>query len=408
MKLGFLLQQGINPEGLTTTGPANHVQEVASGLRRTGHDVKLLNYAAGVLHLGPSLTELISIHFDGFGLAPKNPERLARRLQRELKLPYLNLFESLRFGRAVQHTLADRQLFLERLSWVGLGGTLAAKSLNIPLVLEYNGDPLHDLDAKGIGPNGIQRELSRMLMRWALLRARHIVASGEGWRRQLIQDWGISPRKVSAISNGTNLVEVLDRKVIRAFKELEGEGFPRFVYLGGFQPWQGVGQLLDAFHKVRKELPKANLTLVGDGPGLDAMKARVDELGLQAVVEFTGGLAPREFGSILAQSDIGLSPYCGWVEYEGLKVFDYKAAGLATIASGKDGQPRSISPGQTGLIVTPCDRAALTRAMIDLGSNPQMFQAMGRQARLEAEQEHSWSSTCQQLESLLEELLVQS
>ena len=77
-------------------------------------------------------------------------------------------------------------------------------------------------------------------------------------------------------------------------------------------------------------------------------------------IEFAGQLAPKQFATLLANSDIAVSPYCGWAEYSGLKIFDYKAAGLAIIASGEGDQPKTLQQGKTGMIVPPCDLTALT------------------------------------------------
>ena len=55
----------------------------------------------------------------------------------------------------------------------------------------------------------------------------------------------------------------------------------------------------------------------------------VHELGIEEWVVFTGHLSAHQFASHLAGADIGVSPYCGRVEYSGLKLLDYKSAGLA-------------------------------------------------------------------------------
>jgi hypothetical protein len=110
-------------------------------------------------------------------------ERGVRRTQRMLRLPYANLFESRRFALAACQELAEADVLYERMSWMGWGGSWAAARLRRPLVVEYNGDPLLDLEAKGMAPGGLQRRLSLGLMRRSLGHAAHVVASGEGWRR---------------------------------------------------------------------------------------------------------------------------------------------------------------------------------------------------------------------------------
>jgi glycosyltransferase involved in cell wall biosynthesis len=110
--------------------------------------------------------------------------------------------------------------------------------------------------------------------------------------------------------------------------------------------------------------------------------------------------------SQLAQAHVGVAPYCNRVEFSGLKLLDYKAAGLATIVSGQGNQPKIIAQGGTGLIVPPCDEVALSQAIIYLSKNPQRIREMGQQARLEAEQSHRWRNTEAELEKLFSSILT--
>src|SRR5690606_32447033 len=133
----------------------------------------------------------------------------------------------------------------ERLTWMGYGGALAARALGIPLVLEYNGDPMADLEAKGMAPRGLQLRLSSWLMRKNLGAAAHLVATGEGWKRSLIERWGVEPERVTVVENGTGLVRLLKREDLRSFKPEEPEGEAiSLIYVGGFYPWHGIDRLL--------------------------------------------------------------------------------------------------------------------------------------------------------------------
>lgn len=119
-----------------------------------------------------------------------------------------------------------------------------------------------------------------------------------------------------------------------------------------------------------------------------------------------GHLPPQEYTNQLAKSDIGVAPYCGWGEYSGLKLFDYKAAGLAIIASGENGQPAVIEHGQNGWIVPPCDEVALSNSIVHLARNYQVRRQLGIQARLEAERCKSWRQTAENLEIVFNQVLT--
>jgi glycosyltransferase involved in cell wall biosynthesis len=100
-----------------------------------------------------------------------------------------------------------------------------------------------------------------------------------------------------------------------------------------------------------------------------------------------------------------VAPYCGQSEFSGMKLMDYKASGLAVIASGTDAQPAIIEHGRTGWIVPPCDEDALYQAIIGLCSDRKLARSMGRAARIEAEQLHGWGNTAQELNRLFNKVI---
>jgi len=88
------------------------------------------------------------------------------------------------------------------------------------------------------------------------------------------------------------------------------------------------------------------------------------------------------------------------MEFSGLKLFDYQAAGLAIVVSGKDGQPATIQHGVTGWIVPPGEEAPLSEAIQCLALDVELRRKMGRAARLQAETTHGWQHTAMNLEKI--------
>ena len=48
-------------------------------------------------------------------------ERIVRRIQSELRLPYAGFFDGMRFASACKQVLADCDIFYERMGWMGFG-----------------------------------------------------------------------------------------------------------------------------------------------------------------------------------------------------------------------------------------------------------------------------------------------
>jgi glycosyltransferase involved in cell wall biosynthesis len=409
MKIAYLMQAGLSGfRKPPYSGPANHAREVIIALEEMGHQVGLLASWDGVIYRSDDLENFEPVVVRSYDRAAL---RLivggVRRLQSMMRLPYFAFFDSLRFALACYQELKGFDLLYERIGWMSYGSGLAARWLGIPLILEENGNQMTHMETLGIAPQGLQRRVSLALMKRAMHRATHVVASGDGWRDHFIERWEVAPEKVTTVENGTMLVGMLDRSQLRSFRTPDGSPSepPTLVYLGGFYPWHGVSILIQALAKVLECGVQARLWMIGAGASMDEAKQLVSELKINDAVTFTGSLPATQFAPMIAQADIGLSPYCGWVEFSGMKIFDYKAAGLAIIASGKDGRPATIKHGQTGWIVPPCDVDALCEAIVHLCEHAELRRHMGQQARIEAENTHAWKHTAQRLDVVFRKLV---
>lgn len=407
LRIGYLLQQDVDIINLPYDGPANHVREVIKELISRGHEVRVLLGLEGKIWKSDNLRDFERVNVLWMDQGPiRLFERVVRRLQYELQLPYASLFESVRFALACRQHLIGFDLLYERMSWASFGGLLAARLCRVPLVLESNGDHLRDLDMKGIAPKGLQLLLSSTATGRVVHSAAHIVVSGEGWRDHFIKRWDVTSDHVTTVENGTILTKILSRNDLCSFSQPNSSSLSvKIVYIGGFHPWQGIPFLLKAIASVLKFGIDVNLLAIGSGPGQAEAIRLANDLKVVDKVDFLGQLAAEQFAPILASADIAVAPYCGWPEFSGLKLFDYKAAGLAVITSGRNGQPATLVHGKTGWIVPPCDEDALSKAIIKLASNPEFRRRMGQAARLDAESSHGWEHTVDKLETVFFDLI---
>ncbi len=228
MKIVYLLQNGSDMRKPPFDGPANHIHHVIKELEALGHSIKFIIGINHKIYLSDDLVHYNLIEMPGLETGfPRFVERVIRKIQTILHLPYAGFFESRRFAQACIDHAADADLIFERLSWMGYGSVFAAKQLAVPLVIEYNGDPLHDLEAKGIAPKGLQRNLSAFLLRYTLNHANFLIASGNGWRDNLMNKWKIQPHKIEVIENGTELVNLIDSKKIKNYSQIRTR-FPKY------------------------------------------------------------------------------------------------------------------------------------------------------------------------------------
>lgn len=401
MNIAYLAQ--LSPEIRTPPfdGPANHIRHIIHEWREMNHRVRFIGGINSIYWKSDDLKNFEPIE----NQQKKILERSLRKIQTITHLPYLNFFESSHFSRIILNQLEDIDCLYERASWMSYGGLLISKKMDIPLILEFNGDPLLDLKSKGQLPRGVQLAISSSLFRFTLTRATHLIASGQGWKNNLIEKWKISPEKINVVENGTILVNLLCRENLANFQEKPSQSPIKIAYLGGFYPWHGTKIAVNAFHELIREGINAQFVMIGDGSDLEDTKRVASSLGIEEKVVFTGTLPPEKYANILAGCHIGLSPYCGWSEYSGLKLFDYKAAGLAIIASGQNGQPETLVHNKTGLIVPPCDEKALISAMKLLAKDRNFTVALGRQARFEAEAKHTWRHSAENIINIINQFV---
>ncbi|MFZ0429413.1 MAG: glycosyltransferase family 4 protein [Acidobacteriota bacterium] len=402
MRIGYLLEQEEDIRRPPFNGPANHIRQVVRHLNGRGHGVTVLFRSQDRLWATEDLKafEPVTVRKTDLGWQ-RTLEGGCRRIQATLGLPYLGYFESRRFAWACHQVLSDCDLFYERFSWMHYGGLLAARRQGVPWILEYNGDPLADLEAQGIAPTGVQLPVARRIMRRVLERADHVIATGAGWQRNCIEHWHVAPERSSVVENGTELLGLLNRNDLRSFRDgSDGPPETTVVYLGGFYPWHGIDKLLDATALLIKQGVRLRLNLIGSGRGETESRDHARRLGLEGIVHFLGRLTAEQYAPLLASADVGVSPYCGWPEYSGLKIFDYKAAGLACVASGENGNPPTLRHGETGWIVPPCSEAGLAEALALLARDVDLRRRLGRAARQDAERRNDWTQTARNLEAV--------
>lgn len=133
MKIGYLMQLGAEIRQPPFNGPANHVRHVVQELEDRGHEVHVLFRLDQQVWHAVGLENFERVVVQRTDQGPfRLFERVIRRTQSILRLPYLNWFESQRFASACVQCLSGVDLLYERTSWLGYGGALASRRLHIP------------------------------------------------------------------------------------------------------------------------------------------------------------------------------------------------------------------------------------------------------------------------------------
>ena len=111
------------------------------------------------------------------------------------------------------------------------------------------------------------------------------------------------------------------------------------LYLGNFEPYQGIDLFLEAYAdyiqpRIKRDLKiNSHLMLVGGGEArLAATKAYSEKLGLAGFVTFAGPVPPEASAAVLRQADVLISPRLAGTNTP-LKIYSYMQAGKPIIAT---------------------------------------------------------------------------
>ncbi len=165
------------------------------------------------------------------------------------------------------------------------------------------------------------------------------------------------------------------------------DGPARFVSIGRLVEQKGQLIALDAMAALRKSVPDAHLTLVGDGEMRGEIEARIAALGLTGHVTLTGWVDEARILSELNAAHALLMP--SFAEGLPMVIMEAMAAGRPVIATYIAGIPELVIPGETGWLVPAGDAAALTHAMAELAqASPDRLGEMARAARARVLERH--------------------
>lgn len=234
----------------------------------------------------------------------------------------------------------------------------------------------------GVLKNPIVIALARGLENFLYARATHILVNSPAYRKYMIEK-GVPEKKVTFIPYGTDIDMFnpgVDGSSIRKKLGLEDEF--AVVYAGAMGQANDIYTVLHAAKRLNNE-ERIRFIFFGDGKERVNLQSEAGRLNLKNVV-FAGVYPKKEMPLVIASSDVCLAilqdvpmfrmPYPN-------KVFDYMAAGRATVLV-IDGVIREvIESSGGGVFVEPGNDELLAKTTLELSKDPGRVKQMGANAR---------------------------
>ncbi len=177
---------------------------------------------------------------------------------------------------------------------------------------------------------------------------------------------------------------------------------PSLVYVGRLKRYKAVDHAVRAMPAIRRAVPGAVLTVVGDGDERAALERLTAELRLGDAVRFAGFVPSAEKVRLLQQAHLLVNPSVreGW----GLTNVEANACGTACVAADSPGLRDSCRDGETGLLYPWGDLEALAERAVRVLTDTAL------RARLEAggltwARSLTWERCGEETAALIEDVL---
>ncbi len=233
----------------------------------------------------------------------------------------------------------------------GCAAILAARALGKPCVVKVHGSDL----------NVIARLPSaRAVMRRVLPQADAMISVSAPLSDELAR-LGVPRDRIRLVPNGVNAEVFAPRDRGEARRALGvAEGVPLVVFVGRLEPQKGVGELLDAYERVRRVMPDVVFALIGDG----VWKERVAEAAARSEGHLLApGARPlAEIARWLTACDVFTLP--SWMEGTPNVVLEALASGRPAVATRVGGIPDVLGDPRSGILVEPRDAASLASGLL--------------------------------------------
>jgi glycosyltransferase involved in cell wall biosynthesis len=374
-------------------GASTHVYEVSRNLSLRGHRVCLVSRRLS--RSQPRWERIdgfqtyrsfqgIAFEIPGSSYAPSHADSERRSPVHMLYSLYLGSYRAFQLGAELATIMSGRgiDIVIERETAFGAGAVLSSM-LGVPMVLEM------------IGPRVSALSLKRANR--VLAYSKEMVGGRVPSERLVIVPAGVN---TSLFSPNLAAGERVRRR--------HGLGSDPVVgYVGTFQRWHGVNDLLSACQKLRTGGRRFKVLLVG--PYFRDAATFAEDLGLSQDAVFVGPIPYDSVPDYVNACDVLCAPYDPSLSPmrrergigAPLKVLEYMSCEKPVVSTKVPPITDVVDNGRTGLLVPPGDVASLASAIAELIDSPSLRETLGRDARKSVLSGYAWDTLTNTLEDVL-------
>lgn len=301
----------------------------------------------------------------------------------------------------------------ERLCLGNYAGAALSRELGIPYLVEYNGSEISM--RRSFDGTGYLYENEYLKAEMAAFRQATLITVVSAEVRNGLIARGVDAGKILVNPNGADLdtyapPAAAERDAVRGALGF-GPEHAVIGFTGTFGGWHGIDVLAEAIPRICADVPSVRFLLIGDGNYKHLVDAAVERNQLQDRVRFTGRVPQAEGARLLKACDLFVSPHNSHMvdsRFFGspTKIFEYMSMGGAIVASDLEQIGEVLSPAlrlhdltkppvhagaARSVLCEPGNVDEFVQAVTSLVRRPELWPALGRNARAAVEQHYSWA-----------------
>jgi len=212
-------------------------------------------------------------------------------------------------------------------------------------------------------------------------RAYHLFTFSHVTQSSLIQDYKISPEKITVVGSAGNIQEF--------YQGEKKKGTQQILFNASDFERKGGDLVLAAFSQVRQLIPNATLVIIGK-------KLAISQPGVINLGKVSSRLHLQD---IFLKTDVVVAPaYCDPFPTFVLEAMSY---GIPCIVTNRDGMPEIVDDRINGIVISEVVPEILAKEIINLLTNTDLLASFSQAAKLKIETKFNWENIASKILDVL-------
>jgi glycosyltransferase involved in cell wall biosynthesis len=235
----------------------------------------------------------------------------------------------------------------------------------------------HFIDPAHLSRTGLAARLVNQVHHWVHGAVDHFLANSEAARSAMLERGDAPSEKITTTPLGIsepNPQSLKDSAAVRHELGIEPDT-PLIVCVARLEKEKDIGTLIDAMVIVLQTNPRAVCGVAGEGDEKEALLSRIKAASIEKNMRLLG--FQSDALSLIHAGDVFVLP--SLAEPFGLVLLEAMALGKPVVATRAGGPQEIVLHDETGLLVPPSSPPAMATAIVQLLTDAETREEMGRQ-----------------------------